>query len=54
MQEHEHHVDDMQMRKTDESCWKMSQMSHAKQLHKSNAQINHTKWDDIMIKNGQS
>ena len=54
MQECENHGDDMQMRQTDESWWMMSQTSHVKQSHKSIAQINWTRWDDIMTKNGKS
>ena len=38
MQEHENCADDMQIRQTDESWWMMSQMSCAKQSHKSIAQ----------------
>ena len=41
MWEHENHVDDVQMRQTDESWWMTSQMSHTKQLHKSITQLNH-------------
>ena len=52
MQEHENCVDDMQMMQTDESWWMMSQTSHTKQSHQSIVQINHTRWDDIMTKNG--
>ena len=52
MQEHENHADDMQMRQTDELQWMKSQMSHRQQLYKSIAQLNHTGYDDIMIKNG--
>ena len=37
MQEYENHVDDMQMRQTDESWWMMSQTSHTKTI----TQINH-------------
>ena len=44
MWEHEKHADDMQMRQTDE----------LQQSHKSIAQINCTRWDYVMIKNGQS
>ena len=47
-------VDNVQTTQTDELCWMTSQMSHAKQLHKSIAQINHTIWDNIMTKNGKS
>ena len=38
----ENHVDDVQVRQTDESLWMMSQMVQAKQLHKSVAQISCT------------
>ena len=40
MQEHENHVDDVQMRQTDESQWMTSQMSST---NKTIVQINHTK-----------
>ena len=36
------HVDNVQMRQTDESQWMMSQMSCTKQLHKSHKSI--TQW----------
>ena len=52
MWEHENCVDDMQMRQTDELWWMMSQMRHTKWSHKSIAQINHTRLDDVMTKNG--
>ena len=54
MHEHENHVNDVQTRWTDESWWIMSQMSCAKQSPKSITQINCTRWDDIMSKNGKS
>ena len=58
MQECENHADIMQMMQTDESWWKTSQTSyandHTNQSHKSIAQINCTRWDDVMTKNGKS
>ena len=33
--------------------WMMSQMSHTKQSHKSITHINHTRWNDVMTKNGK-
>ena len=47
-----YHVDDMQMAQTDESQMLMSHGSHTSQLHKSIAQTNHTKQDDITSRNG--
>ena len=47
-----YHVDDMQMMQTDELQMMMSCGSHTNQSHKSIAQTNHTKQDDIMSKNG--
>ena len=44
MQENENHADDMQMRQTDKLCRMTSQMSHTKQIHKSNAQLNQMGW----------
>ena len=38
MQERENHVDDMQMRQTDESWWMSSQLIHTKTI----TQIDHT------------
>ena len=46
------HADDVPMRQTDESWWMTSQMSQ--QSHKSITQINDTRWDDVMTKNGKS
>ena len=56
MWECENHVDTVQMKQTDKLQWMMSQMSCAKQItnqsHKFITQINHTRWDDVMTKNG--
>ena len=45
-------VDDVQTTRTDESQMMMSHGSHTSQLHKSIAQTNRTKQDDIMSRNG--
>ena len=45
-------VNDMQMMRTDESQMMTSHGSHTSQSHKSIAQTNRTKQDDIMSKNG--
>ena len=45
-------VDDRKMTWTDESQMMMSHQSRTRQLHKSIAQTNHTKPDDITSKNG--
>ena len=45
-------VDDMQMTQTDESQMMMSHWSCTSQSHKSIAQTNHTKQDDITSRNG--
>ena len=41
LQECENHVNNVQMRLTDETWWMMSQTSHTKQSHKSITQLNH-------------
>ena len=41
MWECEKHVDDVQMRQTNELQWMTSQTSHTKQLQKSITQLNH-------------
>ena len=46
------HVDDRQMRWTEESQLMRSCQGHTSQLHKQIAQTNHTKQDDVMSKNG--
>ena len=46
------HVNDRQMRQTDESQMMTSRRGHTSQSHKQIAQTNHTKQDDIMSKNG--
>ena len=45
-------VDDMQTMQTDESQMMMSCGSRTNQSHKSIAQTNHTKQDDVTSKNG--
>ena len=45
-------MDDMRMMQTDESQMMMSCGSRTSQLHKSIAQMNHTKQDDVTSKNG--
>ena len=47
-----YHVNNMQMMQTDVSQMMMSHGSHTSQSHKSIAQMNRTKQDDIMSKNG--
>ena len=47
-----YHVDDMQMTWTDKSPMMMSRGSHTSQSHKSIAQMNCTKQDDVTSKNG--
>ena len=47
-----YHVDNRQMRWTDELQMMMSHRSHTSQLHKRIAQMNHTKQDDVTSKNG--
>ena len=46
------HVDNGQMTQTDESLKMMSRQGHTSQSHKRIAQMNHTKQDDVMSKNG--
>ena len=46
------HVNDRQMRLTDESQMMMSHQGCTSQSHKQIAQTNRTKQDDIMSKNG--
>ena len=45
-------VDDVQMTQTDELQMMTSHGSHTSQSHKSIAQMNHTKQDDVTSKNG--
>ena len=47
-----YHMNDMQMMQTIKSQLMTSCGSRTKRLHKSIAQINHTRQDDIMSKNG--
>ena len=47
-----YHVDDMQMTQTDEPQMMTSCGSHTSRSHESNAQMNHTKQDDVTSKNG--
>ena len=47
-----YHVDDVQMIQTDESQMMTSCGSRTSQPHKSIAQTNHTKQDDVTSKNG--
>ena len=47
-----YHVNDMQTMQTNKLQLMMLQGSHTKQLHKLNAQIDHTRQDDVMAKNG--
>ena len=45
-------VNDRQMRWTDDSQMMTSHRGRTSQSHKSIAQVNHTKQDDVMSKNG--
>ena len=47
-----YHVDDVQMTWTDESQMMTSWQCHTSQSHKSIAQTNCTKQDDVMSRNG--
>ena len=47
-----YHVNDMQTMQTDELQMMMSHGSHTSQSHKSIAQMNCTKQDDVTSKNG--
>ena len=47
-----YHVDNMQTMQTDELQMMMSRGSRKNQSHKSIAQTNHTKQDDVTSKNG--
>ena len=47
-----YHVDDGKMTWTDELQMITPHRSHTSQLHKRITQMNHTKHDDIMSKNG--
>ena len=47
-----YHVDDMKTTQTDESQMMTSHRSHTNQSHKSIAQMNCTKQDDVMSRNG--
>ena len=47
-----YHVDDMQTTWTDESQMMTSRGSHTSQSHKQITQMNRTKQDDIMSRNG--
>ena len=47
-----YHVDDVQMMQTDELQMMMSCGSRTSQSHKSIAQVNHTKQDDVTSRNG--
>ena len=52
MQEHENHVDDVQMRQTDESWWMMSQTSHTKTITQINCTTESHGIGLCMAKNG--
>ena len=47
-----YHVDNMQTMETVKLLLMTSQGSHTKQLHKLITQIDHTRQDDVMSKNG--